>query len=78
MISVPAGMRIVVATAPVDGRKGMDSLVALVQQAMRERPFSGDLYIFRTKRSDRIKIVAWDGTGLCILLARNRFKGRSV
>jgi transposase len=64
MISVPAGLRIVVATAPVDGRKGMDSLAAVVQQAMRDNPFSGDLYIFRTKRADRIKIVAWDGTGL--------------
>ncbi len=64
MISVPTGLRIVVARAPVDGRKGMDSLAAVVQQAMRDNPFSGDLYIFRTKRADRIKIVAWDGTGL--------------
>lgn len=64
MISVPAGVRIVVATAPVDGRKGMDSLAALVQQALRTSPFSGDVYIFRTKRADRIKIVVWDGTGL--------------
>ena len=64
MISVPTGLRIVVATAPVDGRKGMDSLAVVVQQALRDNPFSGDLYIFRTKRADRIKIVAWDGTGL--------------
>ena len=64
MISVPAGLRIVVATAPVDGRKGMDSLAAVVQQALRDNPFSGDIFIFRTKKADRIKIVAWDGTGL--------------
>jgi len=64
MISIPAGLRIVVATAPVDGRKGMDSLAAVVQEAMHESPFSGNLYIFRTKRADRLKIVAWDGTGL--------------
>ncbi len=64
MISAPTGIRIVVATAPVDGRKGMDSLAAVVQQAMHESPFSGDIYIFRTKRADRIKIVAWDGSGL--------------
>lgn len=64
MISAPAGVRIVVATAPVDGRKGMDSLAAVVQQAMRDNPFSGDLFIFRTKRADRIKIVVWDGSGL--------------
>ena len=64
MISVPSGVRIVVATAPVDGRKGMDSLAAVVQQALRDHVFSGDIYIFRTKRADRIKIVAWDGSGL--------------
>lgn len=64
MISVPAGTRIVVATEPVDGRKGMDSLAAIVQQALHTNPFSGDLFIFRTRRADRIKIVAWDGTGL--------------
>jgi transposase len=64
MISAPSGVRIVVATAPVDGRKGMDSLAAVVQQAMRDNPFSGDLFIFRTKRADRIKIVVWDGSGL--------------
>ena len=64
MISVAAGARIVVATEPVDGRKGMDSLAAVVQQALHANPFSGDVFIFRTRRADRIKIVAWDGTGL--------------
>lgn len=64
MISVPAGLRIVVATAPVDGRKGMDTLAAVVQQALRENPFCGDLFLFRTRKADRIKIVHWDGTGL--------------
>ena len=54
MISVAAGVRIVVATAPVDGRKGMDSLAAVVQQTLRENPFAGDLFIFRTKRADRV------------------------
>lgn len=64
MISIAAGIRIVVATVPVDGRKGMGSLAAVVQQTLRENPFAGDLFIFRTKKADRIKIVAWDGTGL--------------
>jgi transposase len=77
MISVSTGLRIVVATAPVDGRKGMDSLAAVVQQAMRDNPFSGDLYIFRTKRADRIKIVVWDGTGLWLHQKRLE-KGRFV
>ncbi len=64
MISIPAGVRIVVASAPVDGRKGMDSLAAMVQQALHDNPFSGDIYIFRTRKADRVKIVTWDGTGL--------------
>jgi transposase len=76
MISAPAGIRIVVATAPVDGRKGMDSLAAVVQQALRESPFSGDIFIFRTKRADRIKIVAWDGTGLWLHQKRLEGKGK--
>ena len=70
MISVPAGARIVVATEPVDGRKGMDSLAAVVQQALGSNPFSGNIFIFRTKRADRIKLVAWDGTGLCLFMKR--------
>jgi transposase len=74
MISVPTGLRIVVATAPVDGRKGMDSLAALVQQSLRDNPFSGDLYIFRTKRADHLKIIAWDGTGLW--LHHKRLEGK--
>jgi transposase len=70
MISVPSGIRIVVAAKPVDGRKGMDSLAAVVQQALHDNVFSGDIYIFRTKRADRIKIVAWDGSGLWLLQKR--------
>lgn len=66
MIAVPPGIRIVVATAPVDFRKGMDGLAALVQEALRRNPFSGDVFVFRAKRLDRVKILAWDGTGLVL------------
>ena len=76
MISPPAGVRIVVAAMPVDGRKGMDSLAAVVQQDMRDNVFSGDIYIFRTKRADRIKIVAWDGTGLWLHQKRLEGQGK--
>jgi transposase len=75
MIPVPSGIRIVVATAPVDGRKGMDSLAAIVQQALSDNPFSGDIFIFRTKRADRLRIVTWDGSGLW--LHQKRLEGRS-
>jgi transposase len=57
------------ATKPVDFRKGPDGLVALVRDAGAD-PFSGALYVFRAKRADRVKIVWWDGTGLCLFAKR--------
>ena len=74
MISIPSGRRIVVATIPVDGRKGMDSLAAIVQQTLSDNPFSGDIFIFRARRADRIRIVTWDGSGLW--LHQKRLEGR--
>jgi transposase len=67
MISVRSGLRILATTSPVDFRRGMDSLAMLVTEALRGDPFCGDLFVFRSKRSDRVKILAWDGTGwFCI------------
>ena len=77
MIAVPAGVRIVVAARPVDFRNGLDGLAALVQQALRDNPFAGDLFVFRAKRADRVKVLAWDGTGLCLFHKRLE-KGRFV
>jgi transposase len=74
MIAAPTGKRVVVAVTPVDGRKGLDSLAAIVQQALSDNPFSGDIFIFRTRRSDRIRIVTWDGSGLWLL--QKRLEGR--
>ena len=70
MIAVPAGVRVLVATKPVDFRKGGDGLVALVRETLGEDPFSGAIFIFRAKRADRVKIVAWDGSGLVLLWKR--------
>jgi transposase len=50
-------------------RKGIDGLVALVRDAGSD-PFDGALYVFRAKRADRIKIVWWDGSGVCLYLKR--------
>jgi transposase len=66
VIAVPPGVRILLAARPVDFRKGMDGLAALVQQALRADPFAGDVFIFRPKRADRVKILVYDGTGLCL------------
>jgi transposase len=70
MIAVPAGMRVLVATRPVDFRKGADGLAALVREQLRQEPFSGTLFIFRSKRADRLKILAWDGSGLVLFWKR--------
>ena len=60
MISVPAGVRVLVATKPVDFRRGADSLAALAKGELQRDPFSGTILVFRSKRADRLKILAWD------------------
>ena len=70
MIAPGMGVRILVATQPVDFRRGMDSLAMLVTEALREDPFNSTFFVFRSKRMDRIKILAWDGTGLCLYSKR--------
>lgn len=52
-------------TKPVDFRKGADGLAALVRETMQADPFSGAIYVFRAKRADRVKLIYWDGTGVC-------------
>ena len=59
-----------VATKPVDFRKGAEGLAALVREVIHDDPFSGVVYVFRAKRADRIKLVFWDGTGLCLFCKR--------
>ena len=70
MIVPPTSVRVLVATKPVDFRKGMDGLAALVQEELRADPFSGVIYVFRAKRADRVKLLFWDQTGLCLLSKR--------
>jgi len=59
-----------VATRPVDFRKGADGLAALVREELRADPFSGTIYVFRARRADRVKLVYWDGTGVCLFAKR--------
>jgi transposase len=67
MITLPAGARILLATKPVDFRKGAHGLAALAAEVLGENPFSGVVVVFRSKRADRIKILVWDGSGLCLI-----------
>jgi len=59
-----------VATRAVDFRKGAEGLAALVREAMGADPFSGTVYVFRAKRADRLKLIYWDGTGVCLFAKR--------
>ena len=70
MIMPPTGVRVLIAIKPVDFRKGMDGLAAYVQEAFKADPFSGVIYVFRAKRADRVKLLFWDQTGLCLLSKR--------
>ena len=67
MIAPPAGARILLATKPVDFRKGAHSLAALAADVLGADPFSGAVLVFRSRRADRIKILIWDGSGLVLV-----------
>ena len=75
---IPAGARVLVATKPVDFicglrgwiAEGAEGLAALVKDQMRLEPFSGVVFVFRAKRADRIKLLWWDGTGVCLMAKR--------
>ena len=70
MIGPTGSVRVMVATKPVDFRKGAEGLAALVRETMKADPFSGAIYVFRAKRSDKVKLLFWDGTGVCLLIKR--------
>ena len=70
MIGPAGAVRVMMATRPVDFRKGVDGLAALVRETMGDDPFSGAVYVFRSKRADRVKLVFWDGTGVCLFAKR--------
>lgn len=70
MIGPTGAVKVLVATKPVDFRKGAEGLAALVREEMGADPFSGAVYVFRAKRADRVKLVFWDGTGVCLFAKR--------
>ena len=70
MIGPPAGTRIWIAAGVTDMRRGVDGLAALVQTKLEADPFSGQIFVFRGRRGDRVKLLWWDGDGLCLLAKR--------
>ena len=77
MITPPAGVRVWLAAGVTDMRKGFDGLAMLVQERLRRDPFGGQVFVFRGRRGDRLKVLWWDGQGLC-LFAKRLEKGRFV
>ena len=73
----PEVRRILAYRHAVDMRKSFDGLVALVQNALREDPLSGSLYVFANRRRTYVKAVYWDRTGFC-LFAKRLERGRFV
>jgi transposase len=77
VIQISPQMRILVAVEAVDGRKGIDSLARLCQEKLAADPFSGCVFIFRSRRGTSIRVLAYDGQGFW--LAQKRLsKGRFV
>jgi transposase len=76
MISIPTGVRVWLVTGHTDMRSGFLRLSLLVQESLKRNPHAGDLYVFRGKRGDLIKIIWHDGLGACLFtkrLERGRF-----
>lgn len=67
MIGLPAGTRIWLACGVTDMRKGFDGLGAILQLQLAEDALSGHVFVFRGRRGDRVKLLWWDGDGLCVL-----------
>ena len=81
MLTLPPSVRIYLATEPTDMRKGHDGLAALVKQALSLDVYSGHLYVFVSRKGNRIKILAWDHGGFILWykrLERGRFRVPSV
>ena len=77
MIGLPSGTRIWLAAGRTDMRRGFDGLAALAQSALEQEPFSGHVFVFRGRRGDIIKLLWWDGQGMC-LFAKRLEKGRFI
>jgi transposase len=70
IVSLPTSVHIWLATRPTDLRKSFDSLAELVRQQLQGDPLSGQLFVFRNKRADRVKLLYWDEDGFVIVYKR--------
>ena len=69
-MTLPPAARVFVATARVDGRKGIDGLSGLVRLQFTEDPLSGSMYVFFSRRGDRVRVLYWDRDGYVLITKR--------
>ena len=77
MIGLPQSVRILIGSTPIDMRKSIDGLMAIVQGELLEDAYSGHLFVFVSRKRDRVKILAWDKGGFVLVykrLERGQFK----
>ena len=77
MLSIPSAVRILLAAEPVDLRKSIDGLAAIVRTGWKENVYGGHLFAFISRRRDRVKILQWDNGGFVVTykrLEQGRFK----
>lgn len=67
---IPSGLKVFICTKAADMRKGFDGLSAQAREVMKQDPLSGHLFVFRNHRGDRLKVLYWDGDGLCLWYKR--------
>lgn len=65
MLSIPPGLKIYIASAPMDMRKSFDGMAALVTEELKRDVYSGHIFVFCNKRGDKIKLFYWDRNGYC-------------
>ena len=70
MLTLPPGVRVFVATSRVDGRKGIDGLSVMVRSQFGQDPLSGALYVFFSRRADRVRVLYWDRDGYVLITKR--------
>lgn len=70
MMMLSHDVRIWLCAGYTDMRKGFDGLAAMAQHVLQKDPFSGHVFVFRGRRSDRVKLLWWDGQGLCLFYKR--------
>jgi transposase len=76
VIGFGADLKIWVSAQPTDFRKSIHTLSALVSEVLRANPYGGEVFVFRSKRADRVKLLAWDGSGMVLVtkwLEQGRF-----